>query len=71
MEAMVEKPGTEVPYGFLSLYELEGDVDEIMTNLDDEATRMDLPEWFDEIKFASWNCYSLGEKVSSKTGAAS
>ena len=26
LEAMVEKPGTSVPYGFLSLYELEGDV---------------------------------------------
>jgi len=65
MEAMVQKPGTSVPYGFLSLYELEGDVDTIMAELDEEAAsgRMNLPEWFPEISFASWNCYALGEKA--------
>jgi len=66
MEAMVERPGTSVPYGFLSLYELEGDVATIMKDLDDEATRMDLPEWFPEVEFASWNCYPLGGKVLAK-----
>jgi hypothetical protein len=68
MEAMVKKPGTSVPYGFLSLYELEGDVGKIMADLDEEAAsgRMDLPEWFPEISFASWNCYPLGEKVARK-----
>ena len=65
MEAMVRNRARRVPYGFLSLYELEGDVPTIMTDLDDEAAsgRMELPEWFPEIKFASWNCYPLGMVV--------
>jgi hypothetical protein len=68
LEAMVERPGTSVPYGFLSLYELEGDVGKIMTDLDEEAGsgRMDLPEWFPEVSFASWNCYPLGDRVEQK-----
>jgi hypothetical protein len=65
LEPMVRKPGTSVPYGFLSLYELEGDVPTIMADLDAEAASgtMDLPRWFPEIKFASWNCYPLGDRV--------
>lgn len=52
-------------FGYLSLYELDGDVDEIAAALDEAvaAGNMDFPEWFDGIQFAGWNCVSIGERV--------
>jgi hypothetical protein len=49
-------------HGFLSAYEIEGPPQEVMRELDKEVTsgRMQLPEWFPEITFASFNCYSHG-----------
>jgi hypothetical protein len=41
---------------FLSLYEIGDDVAAVMKNLGGERPNMDLPEWFDGIAFASWNC---------------
>ena len=54
-----------VQFTHLSLYEVEGDVPDVMAKLDAEAAsgRMQLPEWFDEIHFASWNAAPLGVKV--------
>lgn len=47
---------------FLSAYEMEGDPAVVMRKLDKEAGsgRMDLPGWFREIRFVSFNCLSLG-----------
>jgi len=61
----VVDPAAGTSYTHLSLYEIEGDVAQVMRALDEEASsgRMDLPEWFDEIRFASWNAASLGERV--------
>src|SRR6201985_3522194 len=58
LSAEVVDPDNDTVYTHLSLYEIEGD-------LDDEAAsgRMQLPEWFDQIRFASWNAGSLGDKV--------
>jgi hypothetical protein len=53
----------ELPFRYLSLYELDGDVAQIMRDLDDEAARMELPEWFPQIRFASWNCLRIGGAV--------
>jgi hypothetical protein len=49
-------------HGFLSAYELEGPPQEVMRELDKEVDsgRMQLPDWFPEITFASFNCYSHG-----------
>jgi hypothetical protein len=49
-------------HSFLSLYEIEGDPVAVMRELDKEGEsgRMDLPEWFPEIRFASFNGLSLG-----------
>jgi hypothetical protein len=58
---------SENPIAFthLSLYEVEGDVPEVMKALWEEAEsgRMQLPAWFDDIHFASWNASPLGETV--------
>jgi hypothetical protein len=61
----VLKGAEPIPFGYLSLYEIEGDLDTVMKALDDEAAsgRMKLPDWFEEIRFASWNCISLGDPV--------
>jgi len=47
---------------FLSMYEVEGDPRDVMIELDKEieSGRMDLPSWFPEIRFASFNCFSHG-----------
>ena len=65
LEPAVVNPKAPVPYRFLSLYELDGDIPTIMRDLDEEAAsgRMTLPDWFPEIQFASWNATALGEKV--------
>lgn len=56
--------GTQPPaaFPFLSAYELDREPAEVMGHLADEerSGRMQLPEWFGEIRFASFNCYSLG-----------
>lgn len=68
MEPAVTQQGA-IPYRFLSLYEIEGDTGQIMADLDAEAAsgRMLLPPWFPEITFSSWNCFSLGDRVTPKT----
>lgn len=47
---------------YLSAYELEGPPKDAMAELDKEVAsgRMHLPDWFGQITFASFNCYSHG-----------
>ncbi len=61
----VVDPDNGTVYTHLSLYEIEGDVEQVMRDLDAEADsgRMQLPDWFDQIRFASWNAASLGDVV--------
>ena len=49
-------------YTFLSAYEIEGAPSDVMNELDKEieSGRMQLPDWFDQIRFASFNCHSHG-----------
>jgi hypothetical protein len=49
-------------YGFLAAYEIEGAPSDVMSELDKEVEsgRMQLPGWFPEIRFASFNCFSHG-----------
>jgi hypothetical protein len=46
----------------LSAYEIEGHPKDVMAELAKEAAsgRMQLPDWFPQITFASFNCYSHG-----------
>ena len=55
--------GGPARYRFLSAYELEAPPAEVMVALDEEVAseRMQLPEWFPEVRFASFNCYSHGD----------
>jgi hypothetical protein len=56
--------GAWTPSGhrYLSAYELDGHPQDVMRELDKEVAsgRMQLPSWFPEITFASFNCYSHG-----------
>lgn len=53
---------------YLSAYELEGDPEEVMAELDKEVAsgRMKLPEWFPQITFASFNCYAHGNPAQAR-----
>ncbi|HYZ01382.1 MAG TPA: hypothetical protein VFA92_07800 [Candidatus Binatia bacterium] len=53
--------GSEPPAGFrhLSAYETEGSPEELGAALREQLPAMRLPEWFGEIRFASWNCFPL------------
>lgn len=56
---------TRTSFTHLSLYELSGTVEDAITALDEEIAsgRMQLPDWFDEIRFASWNGEPVGPRV--------
>jgi hypothetical protein len=66
LEADVQPDGVPIPFGFMSLYELEGDPQEAVRQLH-QATHWAYPPWFararDEGCFASWNCIAIGGKV--------
>src|SRR5919108_5623291 len=53
--------GSEPPAGFshLSAYQTEGSPEELSAALREQVPAMRLPEWFGEIRFASWNCFPL------------
>ena len=66
-----------IPHRFLCVYEIDGDPRDAVAELeragmgshdsysdlkgDDEGT-LPLPEWWDRVEFASWNCLPLGER---------
>lgn len=53
---------TPAGHRYLSAYELEGDPGDVMRELakEEASGRMQLPEWFPEITFASFNCHAHG-----------
>jgi hypothetical protein len=53
---------------YLSAYEIEGDPHDVMRELDKEVAsgRMQLPGWFPQITFASFNCHSHGNPVEAR-----
>jgi hypothetical protein len=67
-----------VSYRYMALYEIEGDPEQLLVEMkrlslgtrdsyaDRKAAGDDgptLPAWWDEIRFASWNCIAMGERV--------
>jgi hypothetical protein len=56
--------GDESPamYDYLSAYEIEGPPDEVLAELETHVPAMRLPDWFPQIRFASWNCLSLDDR---------
>jgi hypothetical protein len=67
-----------VSYRYLSVYEIEGDPDRLLAEMESrrlgtadsyrerkavDASGPELPAWWDSVRFASWNCIALGERV--------
>ena len=78
LDPVVSESDTPVPYGYLAVYEIDGDpataIEELerlgMGSKDSYAELkeadsgdLELPAWWDRAHFASWNCVALGERV--------
>jgi hypothetical protein len=78
LEPVVVDAGEPVTYRYLSVYEIEGDPDELLAQMhraslgtaDSYRERKDvddsgpsLPSWWGEVTFASWNCIAIGDRI--------
>lgn len=79
LEPVVVDADAAVRYRYLALYEIEGNPEELLAAMaaaqlgtrDSYADRKaagddggpELPAWWDEVRFASWNCIATGERV--------
>jgi hypothetical protein len=78
LDPVVVDDDAAVRYRFMALYEIEGDPDRLLEEMqklslgtrDSYAELKDvddsgpaLPAWWDEVRFASWNCIAMGERV--------
>ena len=78
LDPVVVDADVPVRYRFMALYEVEGDPDALLEEMqkmslgtrdsyadlkavDDSGPA--LPSWWDEVRFASWNCIAMGERV--------
>ena len=57
--------GKEAPHSHLALYEFEGDIARWRTDLDERISSgaIVLPEFFPRIRFGSWECTPIDERV--------
>jgi hypothetical protein len=78
LDPVVVDDEAAVTYRYLAVYEIEGDPDQLLEEMkklslgtrDSYADRKaagdvgpELPPWWDEVRFASWNCIAMGERV--------
>jgi hypothetical protein len=78
LEPVVVDDDVPVSYRYMALYEIEGDLEQLLVEMkrlslgtrDSYADRKAagdegpaLPPWWDEVRFASWNCIAMGERV--------
>jgi hypothetical protein len=78
LEPVVVDDDVPVSYRYMALYEIEGDPEQLLVEMkrlslgtrDSYADRKAggddgpaLPSWWDEVRFASWNCIAMGERV--------
>ena len=79
LEPVVVDDDAGVRYRYMALYEIEGDLQELLAAMaamrfgtrdsyaerkaagDDEGP--ELPAWWDDVRFASWNCVATSERV--------
>jgi hypothetical protein len=78
LDPVVVDDDVPVRYRYMALYEIEGDPDALLEEMqkmslgtrdsyadlkavDDSGPS--LPSWWDEVRFASWNCIAMGERV--------
>ena len=86
LEPVVVDSLEPVSYRYLALYEIEGDTATLLAEMekrrlgtvDSYAARKaidssgpGLPGWWDRVRFASWNCIALGERVTADSPATS
>jgi hypothetical protein len=79
LDPVVVDDDVPVRYRYMALYEIEGDPDRLLEEMrkmslgtresyaelkDVDDSGPALPSWWDEVRFASWNCIALGERVS-------
>jgi hypothetical protein len=80
LESVVEDATAPTPFRYLALYEIEGDPETVMAEMEKlslgskdsyaelkqvDSSGPDLPDWWDEVGFASWNCIPIGDRVDS------
>jgi hypothetical protein len=78
LDPVVVDDDAAVRYRYMALYEIEGDPEQLLVEMknlslgtrDSYADRKAggdsgpaLPPWWDEVRFASWNCIAMGERV--------
>jgi hypothetical protein len=78
LDPVVVDEDVPVRYRYMALYEIEGDPEQLLVEMqklslgtrdsyaDRKAAGDDgpaLPAWWDEVRFASWNCIAMGERV--------
>jgi len=78
LDPVVVDPDWPSSYGFLAVYETGDDTEALMAEMekanlttkdsytrrkDEDASGPALPDWWDRVRFASWNCISLGGRV--------
>lgn len=86
LEPVVHEGAEPLSYRYLALYEVDKDPDELLEEMaklrlgtaDSYAERKalgddgpELPAWWGEVRFAAWNCISLGDVVSAQPHPAS
>jgi len=67
--AAVDEKSLPVPYSHLAVFEFEGDITDVRADLADRVARRDivLPEWFNNVPFATWNCVPIDERIEPKS----
>jgi hypothetical protein len=78
LDPVVVDDDVPVRYRFMALYEIEGNPDTLLEEMQKmslgtrdsyadlkavDDTGPALPAWWDEVRFASWNCIAMGERV--------
>lgn len=78
LDPVVTDDDSAVSYRYMALYEIEGDPEQLLVEMkklslgtrdsyvDRKAagdTGPELPSWWDEVRFASWNCIAMGDRV--------
>jgi hypothetical protein len=86
LEEVVHDAAEPISYRYLALYEVDQDPQELLEEMaklrlgtaDSYAERKalgddgpELPSWWGEVRFAAWNCISLGDVVTAQSPRAS
>ena len=76
--AVIDEQAEEAPYRYMAMYEVNASPEELhaameqlnLATSDSYRVRKEagddgpeLPSWWAEVRFASWNCLSVGERV--------